>query len=437
MPVGREPAIVLICPNAWDELQLPRALQNWEPPFAIDRYGENPEYDPASFDALAFVENAVRDLGESSTVGVVSSSDYPGCLVAAVIAERLDLVGPTPQSMLRCSHKYFSRLSQQVAAPEATPRFALIDPNELSEASVPLPFPLFVKPVKSWFSQHARRIDTYEELVAFARSGTLRRHLSEFVRPLNQLLALYGFPYSGGFLIAEEVLTGDQFTLEGFLVAGVLTVVGIVDSRMYEGTQSFERFDYPSSTAGRLLRRMAEITERSMAEIGLTHGLFNIEFIHNTETDTVHIIEVNPRMCGQWADLMETVNGVNTYQVMLLLAGGITPPVAGPASALAGTSYVLRRFRDGRVTRVPTEAELDVVRAGHPTTMLTSLYREGQRLSDNPFEFDGYSYRYAIVNVAASSMDDVDRHVRSIRSELDYEFVDEPGLPEGDETVGV
>jgi len=261
--------VVLICPTGWDAAQLPRLR------------------------------------------------DYPGCLVAAFIAAELGLPGPDPGSVLRCSHKYYARMAQRVAVPEATPRFALIDPDTVDEASLELAFPLFVKPVKSWFTQYARRIETFAELLAFVRSPGVRGHLTHFVRPFNQLLARHGgFSVTASHMIAEELLTGHQVTLEGFVDAGRITVVGILDCIMYENTISFDRFECPSLVSDSVARRMTAIAERILRHVGFTGALFSIELVYDERSDAVRIVEINPRMCGQFADMMHAVNGTNTYEIL-------------------------------------------------------------------------------------------------------------------------
>jgi hypothetical protein len=410
-------------------VQLPRFLRTHAPGYRIRLYGEDAERAPADFDADSFIASAVEALGGDRVDGVASSSDYPGCLVASFIAHELGLRGPHPESILHCAHKYYARMAQQIAVPEATPDFMLIDPDGLSEGALTLPFPLFVKPVKSWFSQHARRVDSFEELSAYVRSPTLQAHLAEFVRPFNQLLARFErFHHDGRFLLAEQVLLGKQVTLEGFVSAGVTYVLGIVDSVMYPGTLSFARFDYPSSLSRHVAERMADITHRAMAEIGFDQGLFNAEFIYDEAADTLYIVEINPRMCGQFADMMEAVNGTNTYAVLFSLALGDPAPEAQPGGAFAvASSFVLRSFADATVADVPDAPTIEAVEVEHPVTLVKHYYRQGERLSGNPKQFDGRSYRYAVVNMSGPSRAELMADFAAVRSQLDVELVDITG----------
>jgi hypothetical protein len=408
----------------WDAAQLPELSAL---PYKLVPFGPDVEHEPGEFDADLFIGEAVRTLGSTDVDGVTSSGDYPGCLVAAFIARELGLPGPDPESVLRCSHKYYARLAQRACVPEATPWFALIDPDELDEASLDLRFPLFVKPVKSWFSQHARRIETFAELERFVRSPGVRAHLAAFVRPFDQLLARYaGFRYHGGYMLAEELLSGHQVTLEGFVQDGAISVVGIVDSVMYEGTLSFKRFDYPSSLDMDVAHRMTRIAERVMTHIGFDDGLFNIELFYNDRTDDVHIVEINPRMCAQFASLMEAVNGTNTYELLVAVAAGRrVPPVHRRACFSVASSFVLRHFTDAIVTAVPRRERVNALKAAFPLSLVTTSYRPGQRLSDVEYESDGYSYRYAVINVAGRSERLLEHDLRLVREQLGFEL--EPG----------
>jgi biotin carboxylase len=390
----------------------------------VQLYGEDAEHTAAEFDADAFIRDAVQVLGAAGIDGVTSSSDYPGCLVAAFVAHELGLPGPHPDSVLRCSHKYYARLAQTAAVPEATPRFALIDPDDLDEESFALSFPLFVKPVKSWFSQFARRVDSFVELIEFVRSPSVRSHLARFVRPLDQMLARSGeFAVHSGYMLAEELLSGQEVTLEGFVQGGRVTVVGIVDSVLYANTPSFKRFDYPSTLHAGVVERMTRIAERVVDHIGFGDGVFNIELFYDEQTDGVHIVEMNPRMCAQFADLMESVNGTNTYEILFSVAVGDRPPAVRPGGRYAvATSFVFRHFEDATVVAVPTHEQVRGLRRRLPLMFFAAFYRTGQRLSDVDFEFDGHSYRYAVVNLGGVSHAALARDLAVARTALVFQL---------------
>jgi len=289
--------VALISPNDPDRQHLAECRERWESKYRVFFHGPNAENAPADFDALAYVSSAVEELRAAGVDGVTSASDYPGCLVAAALVQELGLPGPSPQAVFRCSHKYYARLAQRESVPDACPSFWLVDPQTVGDLAGRLPYPVFVKPIKSWFSQHARRVDTPEELIEFATDPGTTAFLSSFVAPFDQLLGRYtDLTIKGGYLIAEELLGGRQVTLEGFVYRSAVTILGITDSIMYPGTISFQRFDFPSSLPLAIQRRMHDVAARVMMHVGFDNSLFNIEMFYDEATDTVKIIEINPRI---------------------------------------------------------------------------------------------------------------------------------------------
>lgn len=413
--------ILFLCPSAWDRVQLAASRTLPRHRYDLRFVAEEAEDYPAQFDALGFIDQMVRACRASPVDGVATSSDYPGAIVAAAIAQEVGLVAPTPQAVLRCSHKYYSRLAQREAVPEATPRFALVRPGHLSPQELGLDYPLFIKPVKSWFSILATRMENEAQLAAFLQSPQVRQHLTEFVGPFNRLVRRYtDFAYDGSYLIAEELLRGSQVTVEGYVFCGEVTILGVVDSVMFPGTISFQRFEYPSSLPASVQARMGRIAARVMRHIGFDNGLFNIEMFYDAARDAIRIIEINPRMCGQFADLMESVNGTNTYEILLSIACGERPqPRRGQGRFAIAASFPLREFRDKRVTRVPTDDDIARVKEELPVTLVKRYYREGQRLSDVPDNSDGLTWRHAVINMAgydrASLLRDFDEALRRLR----------------------
>jgi len=78
-------------------------------------------------DPLDEIDCILAKVAGVKIAAVISTDDYPGCSLAAVIAERLGLPGPSPEVILICQHKYLSRVAQAKLAPEAVPPFAPID----------------------------------------------------------------------------------------------------------------------------------------------------------------------------------------------------------------------------------------------------------------------------------------------------------------------
>jgi biotin carboxylase len=67
---------------------------------------------------------------------------------------------------------------------------------------------------------------------------------------------------------------------------------------------------------------MVELTRRLVAATELDHTCFNVEFCYDLARDTIHVIELNPRMSYQFSDLYRMTDGTSTYTVQLDLATG-------------------------------------------------------------------------------------------------------------------
>ena len=143
---------------------------------------------------------------------------------------------------------------------------------------------------------------------------------------------------------------------------------------------------------------MGAVAKKVMPGIGFDDGLFNIEFIYNAAADTVHIVEINPRMASQFADLFEKVDGTNTYSVLLDLALGNKPVLTRRAGKYAmAASCVLRVFDNRRVIKLPTRDDIDAVQTWQPDIRIEILATEGRKLSQELQ--DGHSYRYGLLNI--------------------------------------
>ena len=334
---------------------------------------------------------------------IISTDDYPGTTLASIAAERLGLRGVSPAANLLCQHKYYSRQIQYQATPEAVPNFQLLDVRDDAE-NLRIGFPCFVKPVKSFFSVGAHRVDSVDQLAAIKHRWA---SLASFFSPFEVLLKKYvGLSVGNKFLLAEELLEGLQATLEGYVYQGEIYLLGIVDSVMFPNTIAFKRFEYPSSLPEPVQSRMLSLARKLMRQSGFDHGMFNVEFMYNPAADTIHVVEINPRMSSQFADLFEKVDGINSYSVLLDLAFGKRPQIRkGEGRYPMAASCVLRTFENKRVMKLPGDDEIAQLQFEHPDIRIEVLATEGTRLSQQMQ--DGQSYRYGIINIGGGSMPEI------------------------------
>lgn len=429
--------VLVVCPTAWDERQLaalPEAVRaRHELLFDAPR-DEDVRWD---LDLGAFVEERVRRW-RGRLEGVFSSSDYPGATLAAALATELGLPGSRPEHVLRAGHKFHAREVQRATVPEAVPRYRLFDPGDERTWPPASEFPCFVKPVKGSFSVWARRLEDREALRVFASSPALAEYRDYQMGLFEQLAGRYARFEGGarGFL-AEELLEGTQVTLEGWIQGGRAHVLGVVDTTFHAGTRSFARFDYPSALAPAVQERMGRVACATAEALGLEHTLFNVELFHDASRDRIGLIEINPRVCGQFGDLYQKVDGVSGYEIALDLACGRTPRTGtGRGAFAAAASVPLRLFESATVRRAPDAARLRAIEREFPGTLLWSDCHGGESFHVGPEVEDGGSVRYAVVNLGAGSRDDIEVRLAAIRKALGFEFAPLPaavpaGSPQG------
>lgn len=403
-PSSRTETYLLLCPTHRDDREL-ALLPRPKTRFIRHEYASldlEQMVAPSSSRALpipdVFAEiDRIQDRVSHETItGVISTDDYPGVALASVIAERLGLPGTKPGTSLLCQHKYYARLAQQALVPEAIPPFVLIDIDRPATLPTTIALPAFVKPVKSFFSVGAKRLVSADQLPEIQEKWA---RLDAFFEPFSQLLKRYrGLSVGRRFLLAEGLLQGVQVTLEGYAYGSDIHVLGVVDSVMFPGTIAFERFEYPSLLPASVQDRMAAIARSVMRGIGFRNAMFNIEFMYDPATDAVGIIEINPRMASQFADLYEKVDGFNTYSVLLDLAAGREPhPLRRKGPHQVAASCVLRTFRDMQALCLPTPREIDDLAVHYPDIRVEILASLGRRLSEEMQ--DGSSFRYGIINL--------------------------------------
>ena len=116
--------------------------------------------------------------------GILQLDDYPSSMLMPLIARELGLPATPVESVFRCEHKLWSRIIQRGKVPEAVPRFQAIPLDHPSPLDgLELPFPLWIKPVKSFMSYLGFRVGSRSELESVvARARFSRPTLSRQAR---------------------------------------------------------------------------------------------------------------------------------------------------------------------------------------------------------------------------------------------------------------
>jgi biotin carboxylase len=168
---------------------------------------------------------------------------------------------------------------------------------------------------------------------------------------------------------------------------------------------------------------MREVSISVIQSLGLKHTLFNIEMTYDLRRDRVFIVEVNPRMCGQFADLYEKVDGRSGYDVALALAVGEPPPgKRARTGCQVASSFPLRIFAPALVAEAPSPEEIAEIERLFEGIRVWPEAAKGDRLEDFESLEDGRSFRYAVINLAAPDRDSLFRRFDEVTRALGYRF---------------
>lgn len=338
---------------------------------------------------------------------IVGFHDFPASAMVAMLCEERGLPGVPPEAVIKCEHKYWSRLEQAKAIDEL-PRFGAVD---LASPSVPddLKYPMWLKPVMA--SSRSLRVDNEEGLARAA--AAMRARVAEVRLDLPPEVR-------GVAWLAEEALTGVQASTEGYVYRGQVTVYGAVDRIDYPGSPSVLRHQYPSQLADDTVRRMNEVSELVMRQIGFDNGTFGVDFFCHPESGQVCLLDIKARHSPSLARVFELVDGVSNHDSMVKLGLGHDPGVRRRRGEyqIAGRC-VLRRFDDGVASRVPTREEVMNLEYGLPGVEVTVVPARGQRLSDLPSQG---GFELARVFVAAQTERELIHKYRRCVESLRFEF---------------
>jgi hypothetical protein len=413
--------ILILFPDEWDlaAAERQKAHQYFFEGFDLFRFPDNARL--FTFDVHRFAERLVKRYRPLGLDGVVTSDEQFGPIVACLVAEALGLPHAPVEAVLTAQHKYYARQAFDRDIPAHNVRYGLIPRDFRRTRQAPLPFPFYVKPVKAAYSVLARRVNSFEELDRHARFSWFEQAIIErLVKPFGDVMRRHpGFDIEPFSMLAEELVDGHQVTVNGFARGGAFTMLGVVDSIMYPGTDQFARFQYPSSLPPALLEVTQDVARRALLAVGFTHGMFNVELRLCPATGHARIIEINPRAAGQFYDLFERVDGYNLFDATIALETGGLPELRhreGLDSHAA--SFVLRDLLGDGLRRWPSKRDIAALRERHPGARIMFYPKRGADLR-REMKWLG-TYRYGVVNLGARSLPELFGSYERISRDIDF-----------------
>ena len=414
--------ILIMFAKDWDQLSLraqyhAKHYQFFYEGFDLFQFPQNARL--LSFNVLRYIQQLEKKYRKIGLDGIISNHEQFGALIAAVLAERLGLPGNSPLAIIACQHKYYCRMVEEKLVPQATPRYAPIAYPFEKDRPIDLAYPFFVKPIKATYSVLAKQINSPSELADHLRFGFFEEWIiRRLVKPFADLMPLYTpLAVEPNGLLAEEIMVGQQMNIDGFCQHGQIFFLGVIDEIMYPGTQAFMRFEYPSRLPESVQQRAKVITQNILEALHYQHGFFNIEFIYDAQTDQLKIIEINPRLASQLANLYERVDGYSPYAILFQLAVGEEPKLErGKGHFQSAASFIFRKFHAPEYQKLPSAAQLEEVLQQYPDANMMWYFKKGAGLQ-RELKWLG-SYRYAVLNMGGLNRQDLFMRFQAISNKL-------------------
>ncbi|MFI8992848.1 acetyl-CoA carboxylase biotin carboxylase subunit family protein [Streptomyces sp. NPDC053542] len=371
----------------------------------------------------------ILDAFEGSIDAIVTYWDFPASTLVPMLGERYGTRSTSLESIVKCEHKYWSRLEQQKVIDEH-PRFGRVDLT----ADDPQPpegvrFPMWLKPALSYSSELAYGVkneEEFKEAVAKIREGIHR-----VGRPFEYILERVELPpemagVGAQVCLAEEAISGIQVAVEGYVLNGEVVVYGTLDSINYPDSSSFLRHQYPSTLPADVVQRLRIASERVMRQIGMESATFSIEFFYDPHTDAINLLEINPRHSQSHAQMFHYVDGVPNHHCMVSLALGKDPRLPqGEGPYRKAAKWYYRWFTDAVVQDVPSPEEIERIEEKIPGVRIDVVPEPGKRLSDAPQQ-DSYSCELAHIFTGADSVDEMTEKYDQCVAALNVSFEGTP-----------
>jgi ATP-grasp domain-containing protein len=357
---------------------------------------------------------------------IVGYWDFPGTCLVPFLNHKYGLTAPTFNSVLKCEHKFWCRVEQSKVLNEH-PHFYAFNPfAEDPRAAIPLKFPFWMKPVKSFASQLGFRIHNVRE---FDDSiSIIRKGIGKLAKPFNFFLSQANLPeevasVNGYYCLAEEIITGKQCTIEGYVYHGQVTVYGVVDSIRESNRSTFARYQYPSKIPRDIQDRMTQIAQKFFTQIGYNNAPFNIEFFYDEHLDKLWLLEVNPRISQSHCDLFEKVDGASHHEVMIDLALGNKPDFPKRKGDYGcAAKFFMRTHDDAIVKSIPKERDIQRVQELFPGTLVKIHAQEGMRLSES-LNKESYSYELGFMFMGAKNEHELLENHKKALGYLSFELI--------------
>lgn len=340
--------------------------------------------------------------------GIISLTDETS-LVSSLIAEKLNLNSPIPQSIAQIQHKgnFFTKLKNKNYILPST----VVDANDYHIHKNKIKYPIFIRPVRGTLSQHSNKISSVAEFDNFISSkGKLpfsKLQKSFFNNQLKMSLQQYIF---------QPCVNFKQYTLDGMILNNKTKIIGITKSIFDDKGHSFIRFDFPVNFNKNIKSKLENLIKDLTETFGYDNGMFNIEFFLDGYTNKVYLIEFNTRHSREFECLYNSRYTHSITDMTTQVSLNKKPNLSIRKDNVIAKSFILRKYKDFVITKLPNEKELDIIKQKYNLEKIKIDQKINQKLSNK--KQDSYSYRYGVIDIHGTTDKEIFSKYEKVKKEL-------------------
>lgn len=338
---------------------------------------------------------------------IVGFWNFPVTCLTPMLAREYDLPHLPLHALVKCEHKFLSRLEQEKIIPDKIPSFKAVNPFDSNPlGKIEMDFPFWLKPVQSFASQLSFKIETEKDFKNAL--PIIRERIHRLADPFNYVLDKADLPESiqevdGYYCIAEDTLPGLQATVEGYVHNGSVGYTGAFDSKRHRYHETFFSYEYPADLDQEIIDRMKITSTRVLENLGYDNSSFNIEYFYDKDSEKFSLLEINPRISQSHSDPFHKVDGAPNHKSMVEVALGKKPDFPHRKGEYnVAAKFYYRVFEDGVVKEIPGSDDLEAIREEMPDMEIKIWVDEGTQLSEL-HDQDSYSYKLASVYLGAEN----------------------------------
>ena len=316
-PAGKKTVLILGCGLLQRPAIETAATLGW----TVIGFDGNPNAEAASLcarfetvdisDTEAVVSAALR-IAERQPIDGVFTAGTDFSYSVSVAAERLGLPGIPPSVAFRASHKDAMR-GCFLRGGVSSPAFVTAASASQCREARRLPLPLVVKPADSMGGRGTVRIDRYEDLPAAVEEAL------KFSRTETAVI--------------EEFIDGPEFSLDGIVQNGKLTVTGFADRIICFPPYFIETgHTMPTAASPAIRAAVTAEFEKAVAALGIRDGAAKGDIKYSPSRGKAVVGEVAARLSGGFMSgwTYPYSSGINVTEAALRVAVGL--PAALPSA---------------------------------------------------------------------------------------------------------